>query len=289
MSIMKKISTLDRRWWYAIVVVFVVVPLLNPIGLPLKVSGYTNEAYNTIKALKPNDVVLVNFDVASSGYDEVKGVISAMIPHLFTIPGIKIMFMTDQDQGYIYIQKVLAERGTLMSGKTEFPWYQLEGKQYLVDYVNLGYFPGADKAVASLGADFRGTVGGKDFYKNDITQWMNDAGVQSASDIDLVITIDCGGAVSYFVNYFYLPFGTPIVCAMISVSAAGAITSYNAQQVKAIVISTRGSAEYQYLSGYYGMALVSMDAFSFVQVLLVLLVIVTNVAWYFSKDKKDVK
>jgi len=284
MSIFKKISTLDRKWWYLLLIIFVVVPLLNPIGLPLKVSAYTKEAYNTVDALKTGDVVLVNFDVASSGYDEVKGSISSMIPHLFTKPGVKIMFMTDQDQGYIYIQKVIAERGTLMAGKTTWPWYQLEGKQYLVDYVNLGYFPGADKAIAALANDFRGNVGNKDFYGNNIGQWLDDAGVKSAKDIDLVITIDCGGAVSYFVNYFYLQYGTPIICSMISVSAAGAITNYSAKQVVALVISTRGSAEYQYLSGYFGEALISMDAFSIVQVLLVILVIITNIAFYFSRE-----
>ncbi len=285
MSILKKISTLDRRWWYLLVIIFVVIPFLNPIHLPLKVSAYTQGAYNTIDALKPGDVVLVNFDVASSGYDEVKGAISSMIPHLFTKPGVKIMFMTDQDQGYIYIQKAIAERGTLMPGKTGFPWYELMGKQYLVDYVNLGYFPGTDKAVAALANDFRGNVRDKDFYGNDIGQWLDDAGVKTAADVDLVLTIDCGGAVSYFVNYFYLNYKTPIVVSMISVSAAGAIVNLNAKQVVAIVISTRGSAEYQALTGYYGMAYTSMDAFSVVQVLVVALVVLTNVAGYVTRDK----
>jgi hypothetical protein len=285
-KILKTISTLDRRWWYLLVIVFVVVPLLNPIGLPLKVSAYTIQSYQVIEDLKPGDVVLLNFDIASSGWDEIKGTCYSLIPHLFSRPGVKIMLMTDQDQGYIYIQKAIGDRGTLMPGHDTWPWYQLNGKQYLVDYVNLGYFPGADKAIAALATDFRGNVGTKDFYGNNIAQWLDDAGVNSAQDIDLIITLDCAGAQSYFVNYFYLQYKTPIVNAMISVSAAGSITAYNAQQLKALIISTRGAAEYQYLSGYFGMALISMDAFSIVQVLLVILVIMTNVtSWLYKRSE----
>jgi hypothetical protein len=282
-NILKNISNIDRRVWYFFVFFLVIIPLLNPIGLPLKVSAYTKEAYQTIEDLQPGDVVLVNFNIASSGWDEIKGSCYSIIPHLFSRPGVKIIMMTDQDQGYIYIQKTLEDRGSVMPGHDTFPWYQLNGKEYLVDYVNIGYFPGSDKAHAALAADFRGNVNDRDFYGNNIAQWLDDAGVQSAKDIDLIITLDCGGAVSYFVNYYYLEYGTPILNAMIGVSAAGSITSYNAGQIKALVMSVRGAAEYQYISGYYGMALVSMDAFSIVQMFLIAMVLLTNIAYWLSR------
>ena len=116
----------------------------------------------------------------------------------------KIILMTDQDQGYLFIEMTLEKVGTLMAGHSDFPWYEVSGKKYLEDYINIGFYPGRDKAIAALAADFRGMVGDKGFYGNDISDWLDDAGVESAADIDLVFTIDCAGAQDWWVRFWYL-------------------------------------------------------------------------------------
>lgn len=192
----------------------------------------------------------------------------------------KIILMTDQDQGYLFIEMTLEKIGTLMAGHSDFPWYEVSGKKYLEDYINIGFYPGRDKAIAALAADFRGMVGDKGFYGNDISDWFDDAGVESAADIDLVFTIDCAGAQDWWVRFWYLDYKTRILNSVIGVSAPGAIVNYNAGMLVGVIISTRGSAEYQFLSGYYGMALTSMDAFSIVQLFLLLVIILGNIGYF---------
>lgn len=285
-NVFKVLAQVDRRVWYFLLFVLVSYPLLRPIGLPLKVGDATIAAYKVVENLKPGDIVIINYDVSAFGWDEVKGTCESLVPHIFQKP-VKVILMTDQDQGYLFIQRTIEKAGKPMAGKTGFPWYEVNGKKYLEDYINIGYFPGMDKAVAALGADFRSNVGSKDFYGNAIDQWLDSNGVQSAKDIDLVVTIDCAGAQSWWVNYWYLPYKTPILNAMISVSAPGSTVNYNAGMLVGIIVSTRGAAEYQYLSKYYGMALVSMDAFSVVQIFLIVVIILGNIGyWGWERHQK---
>jgi hypothetical protein len=262
--------------------------LLNPLGIPLVVSKNTKQSYDYIEKLKPGDIVLIDFNVAASGWSELSGSVYSVVPHIFSKPGIKIICMTDQDQGPIYWEKTFKDIGaTQMAGRSGFPWYEFKGKQYLVDYINIGFFPGADKAIASLGQDFRGTVGSLDYYKNDITGWLDSNGIKSAADIDFVMTFCVGGSSGSFVMYWYLPYKTPIIDAMIGVSAPGALVNLNAGMMKGVIISIRGAAEYQYLSGYKGAALVQMDAFSIIQFMLVLFMILGNLGYFFYERKQS--
>lgn len=286
-NIFKTLANIDRRVWHLLTFILVGYTLLHPVGLPLKVSPEVKKAYEVIESLKPGDVVLINFDIAAFGWDEIKGSALSMIPHIFSREGVKVIFFTDQDQGYIFIERTIAEIGRPMSGYDKFPWYEIHGKKYLQDYINIGFIPGFDKAIAALAQDFRGTVGRNDWYGNNIEKWLDDNGIKSAKDIDLILTLDCAGAQSYWVSYWYIPYKTRILNAMIGVSAPGSIVNYNAGMLEGIVISIRGAAEYQYLSKYYGMALVSMDAFSIIQFMLIIAILIGNLGYYGWERRRE--
>jgi len=273
-------ATIDRRVWYLLIFVLVGFLLLHPVGFPLKVGPEVKTAYNVIEDLKPGDIVLINYDISAFGWDEIKGSALSMIPHIFSKDGVKVILFTDQDQGYIFLETTIAKIGEPMAGYDGFPWYEVHGKKYLEDYINIGFIPGFDKAIAALASDFRGLVGSTDWYGNNMEGWLDENGVDAAQDIELILTLDCAGAQSSWVNYWYLPYNTKILNAMIGVSAPGSIVNYDAGMLAGIVISVRGAAEYQYLSGYYGAALVSMDAFSVIQFLLIAAIIIGNVGYY---------
>lgn len=286
MSIYEKLEAIDRRIWHALTFLIVSYLLIYPIGFPLKVTDEVREAYQLIEALEPGDIVLVNYDIQSMGWDELKGQTLSVIPHLFEKEGVKVVFMTNMDQGVMFIEQTFDKTGVLMSGHDKAPWYMLNDKTYLEDYIILGFFPGQGMAFAALGNDFRANAGTKDWYGNDITPWLDAIGFDSAEDIALAISFDCTGGSGWLSQHFYLSYGTPIIAGIIGVNIPGAIINHNAGLYAAIIKSTKGAAEYQYLSGYPGMAIISMDAFSAIHIFLIATVLIGNIGYFGTKRKK---
>jgi len=284
----KALATIDRRVWHILTFIIVTVLLLSPLGLPLSISNEVKTSYGIVANLKPGDIVLINFDIAAFGWDELKGQCLSVVPHVSQQEGVKVVFITDQDQGMMFIETVLASVGTQMSGKTGAPWYEVQGKKYMEDYVIIGYFPGKENAYAALASDFRGNSGTSDWYKNDMTQFLDGIGLKTAADIDLAISFDCESGATYLKRHFFMTYGTPIIAGEIGVNVPTYIVDYNAKLIAGIIKSTRGAAEYQYISGFKGAALVSMDAYSAIHLLLIAIIIIGNIG-YFGWEKKYLK
>jgi hypothetical protein len=287
-DIFEFLATMDRRIWHALTFIIVILLLLYPLGLPLLISAETRVSYQLVEALKPGDIVMINYNIAAFGWDELKGQVLSVVPHVLSKPGVKVIFLTDMDQGNIYIEQTFQTYGTQMQGKTGQPWYDVFGKKYLVDYINLGYFPGASSAWAAMAVDFRKGAGTLDWYKNDLTAWYDSIGINTGQDVDLAISFDCTGGADNFRNHFFPVFATPIIAGEIGVNVPGAIVNYNAGQYAGIIKSTRGGAEYQYISGYKGKALLSMDAYSAIHIFLILLIVLGNIG-YFGWERTHVK
>ena len=277
-NILKALSNLDSRVWQSLTFIIVILLLLYPIGLPLTVSAETKNSYSIVQNLKPGDIVLVNYDIAAYGWDELSGQCLSVIPHLMSMPGVKVLFMTCQDQGVIFIQNTIQKIGTPETGKS-LPWYDVGDKKYLQDYVVLGFYPGKENAFAALADDFRKNVGSNDWYRNDMTAFLDGIGLKTAADIKLAITFDCESGETYLSRHFFLSYGTPIIAGEIGVNVNSAIMDFNAGLVKGLIKSTRGAAEYQFLSGFKGSALISMDAYSAIHILLIIAIVVGNIAY----------
>jgi hypothetical protein len=277
---MKTIANVDRRYYYAAVFIITTILLLVPLGLPLLVSPEVQHAYDLVESLEPGDVVIINFCITASGYGQLAGACNSIIDHIFRQDGVLVIFTMTADQAPIMLEDIIDNNGQLMSGYSDFPWYEIEGKPYLEDYVNMGYYPGIDKFIAFLASDFRTALGENDWYGNPVAAWFDSNNINTAQDIDLVISFDSDDGAGDFMRFFYLEYGTPVIQSMIGVMVAGAKVQYNAGNFAAIVPSIRGAAEYQFLADYPGFALTQMDAFSVVQFFLIFLMVLGNVGYY---------
>ena len=279
-GIAKRIAQIDRRVYYACLFIITTILLLFPIGLPLTISPEVRAAYDMIDSLQPGDIVIINFCLSASGYSQLAGACNSMISHVFEKPGVKIIFTATADQAPIMLEGIIENNGNLMQGYSDFPYYEIHGKQYGVDWINMGYYPGLFKWIASLAADFRNALGVNDWYGVNIRTFLDDNNIQNAQDIDLIISFDSDDGAGDFMRFFYLEYGTPVIESMIGVMVAGAIVQYNAGNYAAIVPSIRGAAEYQFLTNYPGFALTQMDAFSIIQFFLILLMLLGNIGYY---------
>jgi hypothetical protein len=280
MSILKSIANIDRRYYYAAVFILTTILLLFPLGLPLLVSQEVHQAYDIVENLEPGDVVIINFCLSASGYAQLQGACNSMIDHIFQQEGVRVIFTMTADQAPIMLEEIIANNGQLMAGHSDYPWYEINGKQYLEDYVNMGYFPGIDKFIAYLASDFRTAIGDNDWYGEPVADWFDTNNINTAEDISLVLSFDSYDGAGDFMRFFYLEYGTPVIQSMIGVMVANSKVQYNAGNYAAIVPSIRGAAEYQFLAGYPGYALTQMDAFSVIQFFLIFLMVLGNVGYY---------
>ena len=240
-----------------------------------------------IDDLQPGDFVIINFCLSASGYAQLQGAVNSMIAHIFEKPGVTVMFMMVSDQAPIMLEEIITINGDLMPGETTFPWYEIRGKTYGDDYINMGFYPGISNFIAALSMNFRESLGDADWYGVDVTGFFDSHNIQSAEDVDLVVSFDSDDGAGDFMRYFFLEYGTPVIQSMIGVMVANSKVQYNAGNYAGIVPSIRGSAEYQYLQNYPGMALTQMDAFSVVQFYLMALMIVGNLGYHLYGKKQQ--
>jgi len=279
---------IDRRIYYAAVFLLTALLLIYPLGLPLAISPEVRHTYEMVENLKPGDLVIINFCLSASGYQQLQGACNSMIDHVFQKEGVLVIFTMTADQAPIMLEGIIANNGELMAGYSDYPYYEINGKQYGVDYVNMGYYPGLFKWIASLSADFRTALGNNDWYGVDVSEFFDSHDINHARDVDLVISFDSDDGAGDFMNYFFLEYGTPVVQSQIGVMVAGAKVQYNAGNYAGIVPSIRGAAEYQFLANYPGYALTQMDAFSVVQFFLILLMVLGNVGYYgYTRHQKE--
>ena len=272
-SLFSKLVDLDRRILYWFLIVFIIVPFLKPLGLPLGISEMTRKAYNTIDSLPEGSVVMVG-PIPPSYSTTLTGGGIAIMKHLLR-KNIKIIFWgTDATAG----------------PQHEWAWGFLEkdlaDKTYGVDYVNLGYVSGAEAAYTALANDFQSAVK-KDYYGNDIQDMSLTKDIRGAVDIALVTDSTGGATPLYYTRHWYEVYGTPYVSNCISLMYPMYVPYVASGQIAGMLNGLRGGAEYEYLINTPGSSIASMDAMSTSNLLIIFFVLIGNIAEYFIKSKKE--
>ena len=257
----------DPRVLYPILFLLVAVPLIHPIGLPLNISADTRNIYNDLNALPPGKYVLVGMDLGWVSWPELSDVAKASVQFLMT-KNLKIVFVNFNvdAQGTILTDIIL----------TQIPIPA--DKKYGVDYVNLGFIPGGEGALAAFAKDIR-SVTTVDAKSTPLDQLPIMSNVRSITDFSFVFNIcqTAGMFPEIYIRQVQLPYHVPLGVATIS-SMAPALKPYvDAGQVVGIMNSSRGGAEMEILTGFLGPAAASMDSQSLAHVYVIFAVIMANI------------
>jgi len=146
-GIFNKLSRLDSRIIFWISLIFIIVPLLRPLALPLPISKYTSDLNKFYTDLPPGSVVGVAIDCSVGQWPSLEpGWVVVM--KLFFSLDLKLIFWSMDSTGPRCYDMAIAQMPELVKNKV-----------YGVDYVMFDYIPGVESAVASLAADTWGTVG----------------------------------------------------------------------------------------------------------------------------------
>ena len=143
----------DKRITYLLLLLVMIFPLINPLGIAIKPSENTLLAYNYVENLQPGSSMILFIDYGMGQSAELTPQVIASLKH-FADKGLKLFAATQVPEMATALTSYLAQT------------YGAANKEYGVDYVDLGYFAGAESAIGAMGDSlidvFKADVNGTD-------------------------------------------------------------------------------------------------------------------------------
>jgi len=264
--------TLDRRWIFLLIAIVTLVPLLYPIGLPIRVSSEVQKVYDYIERLPEGTVVLLSLDFEPAGKPELYPMAIALLRHAFQ-QHLKVLGMT------------LWPAGTGMAESIFTQVAQEHHKAKGLDYVFLGYAPGEANAIISMGQDLYAAFP-TDYYGTAITALPLLKNVRTLRDVHYVISLSVGfpGLDTWYV-YGKEKYGFELGGGCTAVSVPRFYPLLDTGQINGLLGGLRGAAEYEVLLQREGKAVAGMDAQSATHFLIIVLIVVCNIFYMLTGRK----
>jgi hypothetical protein len=263
----------DPRLIYLLLILVITVPILTHAILPVPPGATTKALYNFIQNLPANSLVILSFDYPTSVVPELHPQAIVVTQHLFTRP-LKVLFVAQYQDGPALADAVLdaIDKGN---------------KTYGVDYATLGFIPNTATFVGM-------TTNIPQFFPVDTHGNRIDTlpiikEFPAGKMASLVITFSAGEpGLLDFLQYWGANYNVPLAVGATASNAPGYLPFYNSGQIVGILISIRGAAEYEVLINRIGIsgATSAMVAQSMSHLLIVVMVVFGNVAYFVGKSRK---
>tara|TARA_B110000116_G_C16784467_1_gene560110 strand:- start:1310 stop:2218 length:909 start_codon:yes stop_codon:yes gene_type:complete len=292
------LGNLDRRIIFLLIGLAVLIPLIKPnwLELPIKFDKNTKVVFESISNLEEGDKVLLSFAYGASTKPEVHPMAIALLNHLFS-KGIKVYIVSLWPEGPIMAQQAMS---TIKDSK-------LFNIKDGIDYVMFDYKVGGFVAIKGIADNFR------DLYKQDyngqpIEELVIMNGIYNIQDFDFVFDFSAGvPGNAEWVQYACDPKNVPLSSGCTSIMVTDAIPYVESGQLMGILAGMPGAAEYEQLVYEYmvnekkinnkyinssvligkGKAYSRMSAQSVAHLLMVLLIIIGNIAYYYNRKENE--
>lgn len=264
MSVADRMLKIDRRIIFLTIGLCTLLPLLYPVGLPIKISSEVRGVYDHIESLPERSVFLLSIDFDPASKPELYPQAIALLRHAFR-KNLRVVTMT------------LWVSGTGMADQIVTQVAEEMGKEYGTDYVFLGWSPGGNAVIINMGQDlssaFPSDYGGRRTKELPVLN-----GVRSLKDVGYMVSLGAGrpGVEEWYVfgkDKYKFELGGGCT----GVMAPGLYPLLRSGQINGLIGGLRGAAEYESLIGQKGQAVAGMDAQSVTHIAIIVLVIICNV------------
>ncbi|MDX2251729.1 MAG: hypothetical protein NW202_05550 [Nitrospira sp.] len=268
MNFSERMLKIDRRIIFLVIGLCTLLPLLYPVGLPIKISSEVRGVYNHIESLPERSVLFMSFDFDPASKPELHPQAIALLRHAFR-KNLRVVTMTLWVSGTGLADQIVTQVAKEM------------GKENGKDYVFLGWSPGNTAVIINLGQNLYNTFpsdyGGKPTKGLPVLD-----GVQSLKDVTYMVSLGAGnpGVEAWYVfgkDKYKFEMGGGCT----GVMAPGLYPLLRSGQINGLIGGLRGAAEYESLIDQKGKAVAGMDAQSATHVAIIVLVIICNL-FYFS-------
>jgi len=268
-----KIGSIDRRWIFLIIAAVVIVPLIFPVGLPIRPTDTTKNVYDSIEKLPAGSKVLLSVEYSPSTRPENHPMTISILRHLFK-NNHKVFITCLWPDGQFMAQDAINQ-----VAKQEF------NKTYGVDYVFLGFRPGNEAVVKGIVSNLRKlyTV---DVYQKKIDEIPLMNGINNFKDFDFLFSSSAGfpGTIEW-VQYASDPTGIPMASGVTSIQVNEVMPYVQAGQMVGVLAGMPGAAEYEALIDQKGSATSGMDAQSVAHLVIVLFIILGNLSFFIERNR----
>jgi len=268
-----KLGKVDRRWIFLIIGAVVIIPLFFPLGLPIRATATTQQAYDAIDQLPKGSKILLSCEYGPSTKPEIHPMVMAVLRHLF------------KNEHKVYVTclwpdgQFLAEEALDKVAEEEY------GLTYGEDYVLLGFRPGNEAVVKGIVSDLRKlyTIDARGTKVTDIPM-MN--GVNRFEDFDFLFSASAGypGTIEW-VQYAVDPTDVPMSTGTTSIQVNEIMPYIQAGQVNGILAGMPGAAEYEALIGVPGIGTSGMDAQSIAHLVIVIFIVLGNIGFFIERNR----
>ncbi len=262
----------DRRWIFMGIALAVIIPIVTGYTLPLgKPAPPTVAVHDYVEGMQPGEVVLISIDYSPSSMPELHPQAMAVVRHCLQ-RDLRVITMSLNPQGTALARDLLAQIGA-----------ELEAEEG-VDYVNLGFKPGVSQVILGMGEDIP-TVYPQTADGRPISQVPVMEGVETYDDVTLLIDFAAGNLPFSWIAMAGERFDQDLAVGITAVMATDLYPYLQSKQLIGLINGLKGAAEYEQLIGMKGKeatGMLGMSAQSIAHLLIIVLVIAGNIAYFAS-------
>ena len=281
MSWVHRLAAIDRRIIFLLIFVGALVPVIWPIGLAVRISPPVRAVYERIEALSPGDAVLLSFDYGPPDGPELDPMANSILRHCMK-KQVRVIGTSFYSLGGPDIE--LARFRQLVTEMDARPG---------VDFANLGYKDGAQAALRGMGESFA-SIFPVDVDSTRYDQIPATRGVRNYHDCKLAISFCTSIIGEYWVNLVNAQFGIPVAVGTTAVSAPRYYAFLESKQIFGLIGGMKGASEYEELAAraypdvgrLSRTATLGMDVQSIVHAIIILLIVLGNVVFLFTRGKR---
>jgi hypothetical protein len=276
MSVLAKMQAVDRRIIFLVIAAAIIIPMIMPLGLPVKTTKEVESVFNSIDALEPGSVILLANDYDPASEPELYPMTLALVRHCFK-KDLRVIAMSLWPGAPGIVTRAL--------NVASKEYNKVAGE----DYVNLGFKAGAMSVIVTMGQDmhtaFPTVIINQEEKKTSELPVMK--GVKTLRDIDYAVDIAAGvPGIDQWITYGADQYGFKLGAGCTGVMAADYYPFLASKQLDGLMGGLKGAAEYESLVKKPDKATAGMDAQSIAHLAIIAFVILGNIAYFAAGRRK---
>lgn len=273
MNLFDKLKSVDRRIIFALIALAVIIPILVPVGLKIHVSPPAQQLYDAIDELPSGSKVLMAFDYDPSTMPEIYPMTIALLKQCFA-KDLKVIAMALWAQGASIAQRAFEEVA---------PEY---GKEYGVDYVNLGFKAGGLVVISAMGRSIP-AIFPTDFAGRPIGDFPIMDGVRNFDQMGIIVDLSAGDpGIRHWVMIAQARFHKKVGAGCTAVSAPAFYPYLQTGQLVGLLGGLKGAAEYETLVESPGSASRAMDPQAIAHGVIILFIVLGNITYFWERRRR---
>lgn len=267
----ERMNDIDRRFIFLILFIVVAIPLLLKVGEPIPPTPPVQRAHDAVESLSAGDYLMISIDFDATSAPELMPMLRAVLRHAFS-KNVKVIMLghlaIGLPLGHMALEEIADECG----------------KEYGIDYANLGYRPGYLAVMLAIGREIE-DIYATDYRGAPMRELPMMADIHSYDDIELLFGFEHGAVIDYWVRYAQARFGQRMAFGTTAVMAPDAYPYLQSGQIEGLIGGLKGAAEYEHLIGRLGLGTRGMPAQSWAHVLVIVFILLGNLGFFMSRRR----